>query len=59
MVTVLLRSRHCHCFEREGEIEAEENLSAMDDKVGEGTGSIYLFFPWRTSGVGITWTISN
>lgn len=57
MVTVLLRSRHCHCFEREGEIEAEENLSAMDDKVGEG--SIYLFFPWRTSGVGITWTISN
>lgn len=45
MVTVLLRNRHCHCFEREGEIEAEENLSAMDDKVGEGTGSIYLFFP--------------
>lgn len=48
------------CFEREREreIEAAENLSAMEDKVGEGIGSIYLFFPSGTSGVGITWTVS-
>lgn len=52
MVTVMLRSRHCHCFEREREIEAMENLFAMEDKVGEGICSIY--FSLGTSGVGIT-----
>lgn len=58
MVTVMLRSRHCHCFEREREIKAEENLSAVEDKVGEGIDSIYLFCPRGTNGVGITWTVS-
>lgn len=53
----MMRSRHCHCFEREGEIEAEEKLPAMEDKMGEGICSIYLFFSRGTSGVGITWTV--
>lgn len=56
MVTVMLRSRHCHCFEREREIEAVEDLFAMEDKLGEGICSIY--FSLGTSGVGITWTVS-
>lgn len=62
MVTIMLRSREYHSVFREREKSRQRKSylpwTKQRVKVGEGTGSMHLFFPRGTSGVWTTWTVS-